>query len=109
MLFDRGDTPARAKLFKNLNTPIDVAKELKDSPDFTVPVFRFLSRTILCIGLMSLLLVFAAPANQRTTVLLFAGLTLLVGGSLYLVRGGEPAGENTAAYGSAMPPDSRHE
>ena len=51
MLFDRGDTPARARLFKNLNTPIDVTTELKDSPDFTVPVFRFLSRTIACIGL----------------------------------------------------------
>ena len=109
MLFDRGDTPARAKLFKNLNTPIDVASELKDSPDFTVPVFRFLSRTILCIGLMSLLLIFAAPPNQRTTVLLFAGLTLLVAGSLYLVRGAEHAGEKTASYGSAMPLDSRHE
>jgi hypothetical protein len=29
MLFDRGDTPARARLFKNLNTPIDVTTELK--------------------------------------------------------------------------------
>ena len=108
MLFDRGDTPARARLFSNLNTPIDVARELKDSPDFTVPVFRFLSRTILCIGLMSLLLVFAAPSNQRTTVLLFAGLTLLVAGSLYLVRGAEPASEKTAAYDGGVPLDSRH-
>src|SRR6202041_722237 len=85
MLFDRGDTPARAQLFQNLNTPIDVARELQDSPDFTVPVFRFLSRTISCIGLLSLLLLFAAPADQRGTVLLFAGLTLSVGGSLHLV------------------------
>ena len=51
MLFDRGDTPARAQLFKNLNTPVDIAVELKDSPDFTAPVFRFLSRTISAIGL----------------------------------------------------------
>ena len=93
MLFDRGDTPARARLFKNLNTPIDVTMELKDSPDFTVPVFRFLSRTIVCIGLLSLLLTFAAPPDQRLTVLLFSGLTLLVGGSLYLVRGSAPGGE----------------
>jgi SSS family transporter len=93
MLFDRGDTPARARLFKNLNTPIDVTMELKDSPDFTVPVFRFLSRTIVCIGLLSLLLIFAAPPDQRLTVLLFSGLTLLVGGSLYLVRGSAPGGE----------------
>jgi hypothetical protein len=67
--------------------------ELKDSPDFTVPVFRFLSRTIVCIGLLSLLLIFAAPPDQRLTVLLFSGLTLLVGGSLYLVRGSAPGGE----------------
>jgi len=88
MLLDRGDTPARALLFKNLNTPIDVAKELKDSEDFTAPVFRFLSRTISFIGLLSLLLLFSTPANQRTTVLWFAGLTLAVGGSLWFVRGG---------------------
>ena len=51
MLFDRGDTPGRALLFRNLNTPVDVATELKDSADFTAPVFRFLSRTISFIGL----------------------------------------------------------
>src|SRR5450432_126875 len=88
MLLDRGDTPARALLFKNLNTPIDVARELKDSEDFTAPVFRFLSRTISLIGLLSLLLLFTTPANQRTTVLWFAGLTLAVGGSLWFIRGG---------------------
>jgi len=100
MLLDRGDTPARALLFKNLNTPIDVAKELKNSEDFTAPVFRFLSRTISLIGLLSLLLLFTTPANQRTTVLWFAGLTLAVGGSLWFIRGGgvaagqPPVGEN---------------
>jgi solute:Na+ symporter, SSS family len=88
MLFDRGDTPGRARLFKNLNTPVDVATELRDVPDFTVPVFRFLSRTISIIGLLSLLLLFGAPAQQRSTVLLFAVLTLLVGASLHLIRGG---------------------
>jgi SSS family transporter len=87
MLWDRGDTPGRAKLFKNLNTPIDVATELKDVPDYTAPVFRFLSATISFIGLMSLLLLFGAPANQRGTVLLFACLTLLIGGSLHFIRG----------------------
>jgi len=91
MLFDRGDTPARALLFKNLNTPIDVARELKNSEDFTAPVFRFLSHTISCIGLLSLLLLLATPPNQRTTVLWFAGLTLAVGGSLWLIRGGPVA------------------
>jgi hypothetical protein len=96
MLFDRGDTPGRALLFKNLNTPIDVATELKDSPDFTVPVFRFLSRTISCIGVLSLFLLFAAPAEQRMTVLLFALLTLGVGGSLYFVRGQSGGSETNA-------------
>jgi SSS family transporter len=91
MLFDRGDTPGRALLFRNLNTPVDVAKELKDSEDFTAPVFRFLSRTISVIGLLSLLLLFNVPANQRGTVIWFALLTLLVGGSLWFVRGDSPA------------------
>jgi hypothetical protein len=86
MLFDRGDTPDRARLFKNLNTPIDVATELKDVPDFTAPVFRFLSGTISFIGLLSLLLLFGAPAEQRSTILLFAILTLMIGGSFHLIK-----------------------
>ncbi len=90
MLFDKGDWPGRATLFRNLNTPVDVATELKDVPDFTAPVFRFLSTTILLMGLLSLLLMFSAPAGQRMTVLLFAVLTLLVGGSLHSVRGEAP-------------------
>jgi len=40
------------------------------------------------IGLLSLLLLLTTPANQRTTVLWFGGLTLAVGGSLRLIRGG---------------------
>jgi SSS family transporter len=87
LLLDRGDTLARARLFKNLSTPVDVAHELKDSADFTAPVFRFLSRTISAIGLLSLLLLFTVPSNQRVTVLWFAALTLLVGGLLWFVRG----------------------
>ena len=86
-LFDRSETPARALLFRNLNTPVNVATELKDSPDFTASVFRFLSRTISSIGLLSLVLLFTVPANQRGTVLWFAALTVAVGGSLRLVRG----------------------
>ena len=87
MLFDRSETPARALLFRNLNTPVDVAAELKDSADFTVPVFRFLSRTISFIGLLSLVLLFTVPPNQRITVGWFAALTVAVGGSLWFVRG----------------------
>ena len=109
MLFDQGDTPARARLFKNLNTPIDVAEELKDFPDYTAPVFRFLSRTILCIGLLSLLLLLTAPPDQRLTVLWFAALTLSVGGSLHLVRGRQPVVEKAAVWGDGVPPASRHE
>jgi hypothetical protein len=87
MLFDRGDTLGRALLFKNLHTPVDVAVELKDSADFTAPVFRFLSRTISVIGLLSLGLLFMVPSDQRLTVVWFAVLTLAVGGSLWFVRG----------------------
>jgi Na+/proline symporter len=87
MLLDRGDWPARALLFRNLNTPVDIDKELKDSADFTGPVFRFLSRTICAIGLLSLLLLLDVPSNQRLTVIWFALLTLAVGGSLFFVRG----------------------
>jgi len=109
MLFDRGDTPARAALFHNLDTPIDVAVELKNSPDFTAPVFRFLSRTISCIGLLSLLLLFTAPSDQRITILWFAGLTLSVAGSLYLVRGRQSLAGNVTSYDGGVPVASPHE
>lgn len=109
MLFDQGDTPARARLFKNLNTPINVAEELKDFPDYTAPVFRFLSRTISGIGLLSLLLLLTAPPGQRMTVVWFAALTLSVGGSLHLVRGRQPGFEKAAVGGGGVSPASRHE
>jgi solute:Na+ symporter, SSS family len=108
MLFDRGDTPGRARLFKNLNTPINVAVELKDSPDYTAPVFRFLSRTIAGIGLLSLLLLFTVPADQRITVLWFGILTVSIGGSLHWVRGARPGGEKSAAA-EVAPLTARHE
>ena len=88
---DRGDTPGRAELFRNLNTPIDVATELKDSADFTRPVFRFLSRTICGIALLSLLLLLKVEPNQRLTVIWFALLTLAVAGSLWFVRNDKAA------------------
>ena len=90
MLFDHGDTPGRALLFRNLDTPVDVATELKDSADFTAPVFRFLSRTIVLLGLLSLLLLFHVQPDQRLTVIWFAALTLAVGGSLWFIRGNTP-------------------
>src|SRR6266550_4079139 len=102
MLHDRGDTPERARLFKNLSTPVDVARELKDSADFTAPVFRFLSRTISAIGLLSLLLLFTVPSDQRVTILWFAALTLLVGGSLFFVRGAPPNVERAAVDAASL-------
>jgi hypothetical protein len=84
MLFDRGDWPERARLFRDLNTPIDVERELKDSPDYTVQVFRFLSRTVGLIGGLSLLLIFSTSGRDRLTVVCFAGITLLVS---FLLRG----------------------
>jgi SSS family transporter len=91
MLVDRGDTPERAKLFAALNTPINVKQELKDSPDITAQVFRFLSRTIACIGGLSLLLLFSTARNERATVFWFAGITLLASLLLRFVHGA-PAG-----------------
>jgi len=93
---DRGDTPGRAELFRNLNTPIAVATELKDSADFTRPVFRFLSRTICGIALLSLLLLLKVEPNQRLTVIWFALLTLAVAGSLWFVRNDKAAEEQGA-------------
>lgn len=109
MLFDRGDTPARARLFRNLNTPIDVATELRDSPDFTVPVFRFLSRTISGIGLLSLLLLLATPPEQRMTVVWFAALTLAVGASLHLIRSRSAAGDKPAKTRNPVPVPAQHD
>jgi solute:Na+ symporter, SSS family len=85
-LVDRGDSPGRARLFRNLNTPVNVAVELKDSPDFTSQVFQFLSLTIACIGMLSLLLLVTAPSNQRGTILWFAGLTISISVALRFVR-----------------------
>jgi SSS family solute:Na+ symporter len=85
-LFDHGDNAGRARLFKNLNTPVNVETELRDSPDFTREVFRFLSRAIACIALLSLILLFTVPSGQRATILWFAGFTLLIGVSLGFVK-----------------------
>jgi SSS family solute:Na+ symporter len=85
-LFDHGDNAGRARLFKNLNTPVNVETELRDSPDFTREVFRFLSRAIACIALLSLILLFTVPSGQRATILWFAGFTLLISVSLGFVK-----------------------
>jgi len=78
MLLDRGDTPDRARLFRDLATPINVEAELKDSPDLTSEVFGFLSGAIALVGLLSLLLWFSTKGSDRATVVGFAAITLLV-------------------------------
>jgi len=93
MLLDRGDTRARALLFNDLNTPVDVATELKDSPDFTSQVFRFLSRTIACIAVLSLLLLAATAGRDRLTILWFSGITLLASLLLSSIQGRKNAAE----------------
>jgi solute:Na+ symporter, SSS family len=87
MLFDRDESPGRASLFKKLDTPIDLT-EVSDVPDFSRPVFRFLSRAVACIGLASLLLLIPNPPGARMTILSFSGITLAVAASLWFVPGG---------------------
>jgi len=86
MLFDTKESPARAELFHRLDTPIAFS-EIEDVPDYSGPVFRFLSWTVGVIALASLLLLIPSPANERGTILAFSGLTLLVSISLRFVPG----------------------
>jgi solute:Na+ symporter, SSS family len=95
-LFDHGDSPGRARLFERLNTPVNIAVELKDSPDYTAQVFQFLSITIASIGLLSMLLLLWVPVAQRGTVLWFAGLTLSIAVALRFVRAAAGAVPSTA-------------
>jgi len=95
MLFDGAETPGRARLFKKLDTPIDPA-EISGIPDFSRPVFRFLSRAVACIGLASLLLLIPNPPGARLTILSFSALTLAVAASLWFVPGGGRRSANNA-------------
>ena len=83
------DDPAhrerREGLFRRLATPIDVARELGDTPDRTAEVFRFLSRATAGVGLLSLLLVFEAGPGEKTAVVVYAVITLLVAAALLRV------------------------
>jgi len=84
MLFDGKESPGRANLFTRLNTPIHPS-EISDAPDFSKPVFRFLSFSVAGIGLASLLLLIPNPASARITILSFSGITLAVAVSLWFV------------------------
>jgi solute:Na+ symporter, SSS family len=96
MLFDREESPGRARLFKRLDTPIDPV-EVSDAPDFSRPVFRFLSRAVACIGLASLLLLIPNPPGARMTILSFSAITLAVAASLWFVPGGSRSTRDVGA------------
>ena len=87
MLFDGNESPGRARLFARLNTPVHPS-EILDAPDFSKPVFRFLSYSVAGIGLASLLLLIPNPASARVTILSFSGITLAVAISLWFVPAG---------------------
>jgi SSS family solute:Na+ symporter len=87
MLFDGKESPGRASLFVRLNTPIHPS-EIGDAPDFSKPVFRFLSYSVAGIGLASLLLLIPNPPEARITILSFSGITLAVAASLWFVPAG---------------------
>ncbi len=86
-----GDDPAHAArregLFRRLDTPIDVARELGATPDPTAEVFRFLSRCTAAVGLASLVFLLVAPADERGIVVAYSGVTLLLAAGLALIRG----------------------
>jgi len=92
MLFDRNESPGRARLFARLNTPVHPS-EILDAPDFSKPVFRFLSYSVAGIGLASLLLLIPNPASARVTILSFSGITLAVAISLWFVPAGSQSGQ----------------
>ncbi len=83
--------PARiarqGEFFRKLDTPVDMAVELAGTHDPTTEVFRFLSRATGLIGLLCLGLLFTAPTEDRTTILGYVALTLVLAASLTLVKG----------------------
>ncbi|MEO6910152.1 MAG: hypothetical protein ABI158_04430, partial [Edaphobacter sp.] len=99
MLFDGEETPGRARLFKKLDTPIDPS-EIGDAPDYSRPVFRFLSRAVAGIGLASLLLLIPDPSGARMTILSFSLITLAVAASLWFVPGGGRSASDPITSGS---------
>jgi solute:Na+ symporter, SSS family len=82
-----GNTASQERLYRKLDTPVDVAIELRDAPDQTRPVFRFLSRLTALVALMSLALLFVAEKSEWGVIVLYAGITLAIAGSLTLIRG----------------------
>jgi SSS family solute:Na+ symporter len=93
-LFPEKD-PARSArhddLFRRLDTPVDMAAELKGSHDPTTEVFRFLSRATGLVGLLCVPFAFTAPAAERATVVGYVAITLALAAALAFVKGRTPA------------------
>jgi Na+/proline symporter len=77
-------------LSRRLDTPVDVAAELRDSHDPTKEVFRFLSRTTGLVGLLCVPFVFTAPPGERATAAGYVAITLALALGLTFVRGKNP-------------------
>jgi SSS family solute:Na+ symporter len=84
---DPAHATRRDDLFRRLDTPVNVAAELRDTYDPTTEVFRFLSRATGLIGLLCVPLAFTAPAAERATVIGYVGITLVLAVALAFVRG----------------------
>jgi SSS family transporter len=89
---DAGQPARKDDLFRRLDTPVDVAAELRDTHDPTAEVFRFLSRTTGLVGLLCLPFVFTAPPGERSTAVGYVAITLALAAGLAFVRGKEDAG-----------------
>jgi SSS family transporter len=110
---DPAHVARRDDLFDRLDTPVDVAAELRDTHDPTAQVFRFLSRSIGLVGLLCVPLVFTAPAEERATAIGYVVITLALAATLTLVRGrsaaaglsSRGAASGSGDEGSAVPAD----
>ena len=96
MLFDRKESPERARLFERLGKAVQPS-EISHVPDFSRTVFRFLSRSVAGIGLASLLLLIPNPPDARLTILSFSAVTLAVAVSLWFLSGNSLAAVNVEA------------
>jgi SSS family transporter len=96
MLFDRKESPERASLFERLGKAVQPS-EISHVPDFSRTVFRFLSRSVVGIGLTSLLLMIPNPPGARLTILSFSAVTLAVAVSLWFVSSSSLATVNVEA------------
>jgi len=94
---DSAHAARRDGLFHRLDTPVDVASELRDIHDPTAQVFRFLSRCIGLVGLLCVPLVLRAPAEGRATAVGYVGITLALAVALALVKGKKPEPPATVA------------